>query len=101
MDWLEITVPAPGSVAMRRLDSRFHELATRLIDYDFDVAGIYGGSQLDAALQLVAEIAEGTRNPHHAVLPATAGQSVIIAADEAAELLPRLQQAINIATSST
>jgi len=101
MDWLEITVPAPGSVAMRWLDSRFHELATRLLDYDFDVAGTYGGSQLDTALQLVTEIAEGTRNQHHAVLPTTAGQSVIIAADEAADLLPQLRQAINIAISST
>lgn len=101
MNWLEITVPGPGRVCMRRLDMRFHDLAEKLIFYDFDTAGEYQGSQLDDALQLVTSLADGTRNRHHAVLAATTGQSVIIGFDEAAELLPHLQRAIKKATSTS
>ena len=35
MRWLEIYVPEPGWVCMRRSDGRFGEISVKLIDYDF------------------------------------------------------------------
>ncbi|NLA28570.1 MAG: hypothetical protein GX875_02790 [Propionibacterium sp.] len=101
MRWLDISVPRPGWVCMRRLDERFHEIAVKQFDYDFGSAGCYAGRELDAALQLVTDMAEGVRNHAHAILPASWGQSVIIGSDEAAELLPNLTRAIDQARSGT
>ena len=94
MRWLEIYVPEPGWVCMRRSDGRFGEISVKLIDYDFDTAGEYTGRELDAALDMVRAMAQGQRNHDHAILLPTSGQSVIIGADEAAELLPNLTRAV-------
>ena len=99
MQWLDVYVPEPGWVSMRRLDDRFWKLSVKRLDYDFDTAGEYTGRELDAALNMVAHLAHGRRNHDHAVLQSTSGQSVIIGADEAAELLPNLRRAIEQARS--
>lgn len=101
MRWLDISVPRPGWVCMRRLDERFNGIAVKQVDYDFGTGGGYADRELDAALQLVTDMAEGVRNHDHAILPASWGQSVIIGADEAAELLPNLTRAIDQARSGT
>jgi len=97
--WLEIYVPEPGWVCMRRTDGRFGEISVKLIDYAFDTAGAYTGRELDAALDMVRAMAQGQRNHDHAILRPTSGQSVIIGANEATELLPNLTRAIELARS--
>lgn len=94
MEWLEFTYPGPGRLGMRRLDSRFHDLSKRLIDYDFNTAGEYYGQELNNLVPDVEDLAQRRRSGDHLVLQANWGQSVIIGADEAAELLPHLQQAV-------
>lgn len=70
------------------------------LDYDFDTAGAYTGRELDAALRKVTDMAAGVHNHEHAILQASWGQSVIIGAGEATELLPELTHAITRARSS-
>ena len=43
---------------------------------------------------MIRAMARGQRNHDHAILRPTSGQSVIIGADEAAELLPNLTRAV-------
>lgn len=61
MRWLEIYVPEPGWVCMRRSDGRFGKISVKLIDYDFDTAGEYTGRELDAALDMIRAMAQGQR----------------------------------------
>ena len=99
-EWLQIDVPRVGlgQLFMRRLDDRFDDLATRQADYDFNTAGEYEGASLAALLDAVTELAASDPMQDHLVLKASSGQSVIVAGDEAAELLPRLRWAVALAT---
>lgn len=100
VDWLEISVPGPGRLSLRRSDRRFWELAATLIDYDFNTAGEYFGRDLDVIVREVSALASGKRDEPHIVLQASWGQSVIVAADEAAELLPYLKDGVARAKAS-
>lgn len=90
MQWLEISVPGPGRLQLRRTDRRFWQLSTTLVDYDFNTAGEFTGGDLDSIVRDIAQLASGELSAEHIVLTASWGQSVIIAADEATELLPHL-----------
>ncbi|MGB3954752.1 MAG: hypothetical protein WBL05_05645 [Brooklawnia sp.] len=90
MEWLEISVPGPGRLLLRRTDRRFWQLSTTLVDYDFNTAGEFTGRDLDIIVRQVATLASGKEKAAHIVLQASWGQSVIMAADEATELLPPL-----------
>lgn len=100
-EWLQIHVPELGCglVLMRRLDGRFDDLASRQVDYDFNTSGEYEGTELSVVVDAVSELAANAGGQHDPeVLRASWGQSVIVAGDEAAELLPRLRWAVALAT---
>lgn len=93
MQWLDISVSQSDGVMMRRLDGRFLDLAMKQLDFDFNSLGKYSGRELAAALRVIRDFANNPDDRTHVILRPTDGQSIIIGADEAAELLPRLRQA--------
>lgn len=100
-EWLQIDVPELGGglVLMRRLDGRFDDLASRQVDYDFNTAGEYEGTELTSMVDAVTELTANAGGQHDpVVLKASWGQSVIVVGDEAAELLPQLRWAVALAT---
>lgn len=93
--WMEIAVPSPGygEIQCTRLDDRF----VAFEDPRRGNAAEFVGERIGALLDALTQLALGTAGADHISIRASRGMPLLVARDEAAELLPTMQKAVALA----